>query len=916
MIKKFFKAHKNGLGLVFLTWFIFFLPILSGKYAYFLDDLKIIYYPIETLYAHFQHNWQLPVWSNAFGFGQPLLAWGQLGFFTPLHLLLRALYVPPLALLQISIVAYFLFGSIGMFVFLLRRNLNQYAAALGAIVFAYCGFNIGHLNHVNFYTSTMLLPWLLIAINSLIAKASLKQATILALVASAIAMSGQPQVVLFVFIAAAIIGIGMFIQKPSKQIIAYTLYAALLALFLSSFAILPLKEFLPETERAAGLPQTELFEFSYPPWHTITLILPYFSGDHANYYGPKGFQELAAYTGIIPLLLAGGALMSWKKYKIERIVGIALVVIGITLVLGKYSIVYQYLVNNHYITSIGVVGRFVFFFDIGIVLLAAIGLQDIAKRQLRFYFGYLLPLILIALPFGIFANGNSEIQERLAYFTSYNNPYFWMIVGGIIAIPIAGYFKKIWILPLVTAMTLVAYGWNYNPRVTTQEAFTASVFIQDLQDFKQATGLPARLYAAEHLPVTGNPRVQVKLSEPISPLFSVFQPISQERKPFECVIVPIQADSAAITRMHIMVRTGFSGTIWYNHELSSEDAFKNTNQRICFPGVPEPEQSNLIISFTSNEPTNMKVFTTLSKAEIANLFFVRVKNPTPKQLEQSKKPLSMIYTPDFPRTEDLESALLMRHVQAVAGASSARWIGALSVRPYREFIDSFFANDSDAFDGDGVHALTRNKKLVDMVGITHFTQSLKYGQTNDPMLTAGYTLVREADTDDSLIRLYSNPNAFPKAFMVPRAEFIAADDEIRFRLRDQNFDPASLVYLSGPTPPNISHDQDTVPLNASAHIIKYSDTVVDVQVVTNKTAYLIVTDATLPQWQTHIDDKPVLQLKANSIFKAAQVPEGTHIVSFRYESPAVKNAKIITIIGLIIAILGYAYPAFRKHQNT
>ncbi|MEK7499584.1 MAG: hypothetical protein AAB649_03185, partial [Patescibacteria group bacterium] len=280
------KKYRIGLGIVFATWLIFFSPIISGQYAYFLDDLKIIYYPIETLYAQFQHNWELPVWANEFGFGQPLLAWGQLGFFTPLHLIMRALYIPPLTLLQISVVLYFLVGSMGMFVFLLKRNLHQAAAALGAVTFAYCGFNIGHLNHVNFYTSTMLLPLLLIAIDALIKKATFARATSLALVASFIAVSGQPQVVLYVYIAATIIGLSMLLQNWNTKAVYATLYAGILAFLLSSFALLPLQEFLPQTERAGGLPKEELFEFSYPPYYTITLILPYFYGNHENYSGP------------------------------------------------------------------------------------------------------------------------------------------------------------------------------------------------------------------------------------------------------------------------------------------------------------------------------------------------------------------------------------------------------------------------------------------------------------------------------------------------------------------------------------------------------------------------------------------------------------------------------------------------------
>lgn len=898
--------NKAGFALVLITWFVFFLPILSGKYVYFLDDLKIIYYPIETLYAQFQHNWQLPVWANEFGFGQPLLAWGQLGFFTPLHVLLRALYIPPLVLLQISVAAYFLIGSGGMFIFLTKRNLNQYAAALGAIVFAYCGFNIGHLNHVNFYTSTMLLPWLLLGIHALLQKQTIARATTLALIASAITMSGQPQVIMYVFLIAAIISIGMFTQRPCKQAIIWTLYAAVVAFFLSSFAILPLKEFLPETERAAGLPYEELFEFSYPPSHSITLLLPYFFGDHSNYWGAKGFQELAAYTGIIPLILAGGALTNWKKHKTERIAGLILVSSGILLALGRYSFIYTYLVDNHYITSIGVVGRFVFFFNVGIALLAAIGIHDLTARRKAFFFGYLLPLFLIAMPFGIAMELSPEIREQFQELWTYQNATLWLIATGILLVPLVTYFKKIWAIPTLVAVTLIAYGWNYNPKTPVLEARNQSPFIQNLQAFRDTAGYPARIYAAEHLPLAGNPQSEIKLSEPISPLFTVFQPISLEQKKFDCIFVPIQADSPEETHINIMVRTGFDGTIWYTDDLSSKDAFKNPYQRICFPNVSTNSLDKLILSFSSNETTNMKVFTSVSKSDAANVYYVRVPNPTQKQLVSSQKPFSVQYTPDFPRTEDSESALLMRHIQAIAGASSARWIGALSVRSYREFIDNFFANDSDVFDGDGIHALTRNKKLVDLTGITHFSQALEYGQTNDPMLSAGYNLIQEADTGDSIIRLYGNPSVSPKAFLVPNAEFIPADDEIRFKLRDPLYNPTSLIYVSGPVPPTLP-PQDTRPLIGSANIISYGQTRVDISVTANKESFLILTDTTTPQWQTFIDDVPALQLRANTIFKAAQVPAGTHTVSFRYASPAIEQSKILTVIGIVLVLVGYTY---------
>src|SRR3989344_573990 len=201
---KFLKQNTGWLSLV-LIWLVFFSPLISGQYVYFLDDLKIIYYPLELEYAKFQSAWQLPLWSTLFGFGQPLISWGQLGFFTPLHLLLRALQVPALSLLQISVAAYYLLGATGAYAYAKQQKLAQGPALTFAALFAFCGFSIGHLNHVNFYTSTMVLPWLLISATALIKKPSPLATAAVAASAATMAISGQPQIIAYAFIAALII---------------------------------------------------------------------------------------------------------------------------------------------------------------------------------------------------------------------------------------------------------------------------------------------------------------------------------------------------------------------------------------------------------------------------------------------------------------------------------------------------------------------------------------------------------------------------------------------------------------------------------------------------------------------------------------------------------------------------------------
>src|SRR5687767_2727794 len=109
-VKLYGRTNAGPLALLAVFWLIFFSPLIFGGKIYFLDDLKIIYFPLEYVYAQAQSAWELPIWNNYFGFGQPLLAWGQLGFFTPLHVLLRALTISPLNLLQVSVMGYYALG--------------------------------------------------------------------------------------------------------------------------------------------------------------------------------------------------------------------------------------------------------------------------------------------------------------------------------------------------------------------------------------------------------------------------------------------------------------------------------------------------------------------------------------------------------------------------------------------------------------------------------------------------------------------------------------------------------------------------------------------------------------------------------------------------------------------------------------
>lgn len=910
-------SKRIGLTSIIATWLVFFGHVYLTNNVFFLDDLKIFYYPLEQVYAQFQHTWQLPLWSNGFGFGHPLLAWGQLGFFTPLHLLLRALYTPPLILLQISVVSYFLLGVTGMYVCLRSRRLLQLPSALGAITFTFCGFSIGHLNHVNFYTGTMLLPWLLVTLEMLIRQPTITRAAIVAIAAGTIALSAQPQIVIFVFIAAAIIGLTWILfDRPAQPIRLGLLLtvAAVLGAGLASFAILPLKEFLPETERADALPAQELLEFSYPPHHAITLLLPYFYGDHEHYWGAKGFQELAAFVGIIPLFLAAGAVTTWRTHRAERLAGLLLVSIAIAFGLGRYSWLYTYLVDQHYLTSLGVVGRFTFFFDVGIALLSAVGMYDLltALRNQeplrRLMLSGFAGLGIVLAPFTILAlQPSREHQAFISLWQQHDLFLLSVLTTGIGLLLVPLLIRKPFIkrylphaLLLIAAGTLVAYAWNYNPPTSAAIAFAQSPLTATLTNYQIRTGLPARLYSRPELIQTETTAGAVKkYTDPISSRFSIYQPLLVQNQLINCLLVSLevptnQTPGTVTVGLHLDPQKP-AGT---STQVPPYEIGQGAKQRVCFTHVPALQNTTVWISFTSSEDSNVVAAVAPQNNETYQAYMTRVAHPTFQQWKASRKPLQVSIELEEASLIDEEAALLARHLQVTAGASGARWIGALGIREYRNFIEFFFANDQDLIDSDGRYAIERYRKILDFAGVTHLAQLIAPGHV-DGMEQAGFRLVKTSPVGSKELRVYENPTAYPKAFLVPSGIWKPAADETRDAMRQPDFDPRQLVYLSGPTPPDQAVPLGRPAPHYTAKITDYEPTRVDVRVDTDNAGYVVLTDSATPQWQTFLDDSPAPQLMADSIFKAAYVPAGQHTVSFRYYSPAVAQARIITTISLL-----------------
>ncbi|MEX2055244.1 MAG: YfhO family protein, partial [Candidatus Andersenbacteria bacterium] len=409
---KWLQEHRIPLGLFLVTILIFFGRTIFLQQFYFFGDLKVMFYPLESEYSTFQNQWSLPQWSSHFGFGQPLMAWAQIGFFTPVHLILRVFQLHALVLIHLSMAIHFLIGLIGMYCFMRKRDVSTLGAFLAAIVFVFNGYTIYHLVHVNFFVATMWIPWLLLAIDAWFQKPKGYWLSMMSLLSAFMLLSGHLQLVLYCLIVVLLWAIVLLIahwRLEMRWLLRVSLSALLvlaLTAGLSSLALFPIYEFLPDNDRRGGYTEEEFYVFSFPPHHAITLVLPSFFGSQGNYKGAKSEQELGSYVGIIPLLLAGLACIRYKyifsqrtQQRILLIYAVILFVVSVAFALGQYSPVYRWLVDAQLFPAFTAPGRFLIFFATAIAILAGIGcdvVPTLARRAYRSHLFWQLGPILLA----------------------------------------------------------------------------------------------------------------------------------------------------------------------------------------------------------------------------------------------------------------------------------------------------------------------------------------------------------------------------------------------------------------------------------------------------------------------------------------------------------------------------------------
>ena len=168
--------------------------------------------------------------------------------------------------------------------------------------------------------------------------------------------------------------------------------------------------------------------------------------------------------------------------------------------------------------------------------------------------------------------------------------------------------------------------------------------------------------------------------------------------------------------------------------------------------------------------------------------------------------------------------------------------------------------------------------MADMLGLRYIAVKRPIETVDKKLHPDDFKLVTK--TSDGYI--YENPRALPRVMFASR--WLRAD--FGKLMKDghwPNFDPQQTVLLDSAPPQTATSTAMTVSSpHAAIELTTYENTQIEIEVNSPVSGFVILNDVWHPWWFATVDGKPAEVLRANVLFRAVQVPAGTHIVRFEF----------------------------------
>lgn len=352
------SVSRNNLALVVLALalLVVFHRLLLGE-VFFWGLPSLQFYPWREYAFDLIRNGHLPFWNPYNGAGAPLLANYQSALLYPLNWF--GVILPLAWSMSVTAVLHLFIAGWGMSMFTGRLGLPELGRGISALSFAVTGYLVARLGTYPTVFAAAWIPWLMWAALKVLSDVRRRDIGWLAVFTALQLLAGHAQTTWYSMVLLGVFSAWWtFIHRLKWQRLVIVVLALILGAGLATAQLLPTAELLAQSQRSGGVDYETVMNFSYGWLRIPNFFSSNFFGTPANgtYVTEGAFFEDAVYIGLIPLISAIVAVLTWAWGKLRRSerpdyfasvpFWLVIVVIAFVLALGKNSPVFPFLYRS------------------------------------------------------------------------------------------------------------------------------------------------------------------------------------------------------------------------------------------------------------------------------------------------------------------------------------------------------------------------------------------------------------------------------------------------------------------------------------------------------------------------------------------------------------------------------------------
>ena len=167
-------------------------------------------------------------------------------------------------------------------------------------------------------------------------------------------------------------------------------------------------------------------------------------------------------------------------------------------------------------------------------------------------------------------------------------------------------------------------------------------------------------------------------------------------------------------------------------------------------------------------------------------------------------------------------------------------------------------------------------RLANLLGLRYIASPVPIEQVDHALNEGDLHLI--ARTKQGYV--YENPRALPRVQFVAGWQF-ADFESMKLSGRWPETDPTQAVLLDNEPP--VATPEGPVAAQAEVKLTRYRNAHVEIEVTTPVAGFVVLNDIWHPWWKAEVDGVETEILRANVLFRAVQVPAGTHKVHFSFQ---------------------------------